>query len=352
MFYTHGPKNGTFLGLPFDQLVEHGPGHVTKWERSADPRAVIELAKKGNFSAIALPIGLAEKYQVLIKDVQMPLIVKVDGHFLVGKDVKYPRHSTMSGVERAIEAGANAIGCTFYIGGEETEQDVERVAQITEIAHKNEKPVFMWAYARGPLPDAMGADSLFWCAYGILAAEAIGADVVKQKFPALITQKNRGAYEENLKMGGYFYKGTPEVEELLKLEPKSEISSGDLYDLHVKRLAFLASIAPNTLKIISGGPKSEDEEGLYKTLRMVMDSGNEGQIVGRNLWGRPTEKAVEIAKRMTDIIREEQYHRKNEANNAQAGTGYEKNVIPDIEEEDPMQRDFDARMADYVRRTT
>ena len=26
MIYEHGPGNGTFLGLPFDQLVEHGPG--------------------------------------------------------------------------------------------------------------------------------------------------------------------------------------------------------------------------------------------------------------------------------------------------------------------------------------
>ncbi len=26
MLYEHGPGNGTFLGLPFNQLVEHGPG--------------------------------------------------------------------------------------------------------------------------------------------------------------------------------------------------------------------------------------------------------------------------------------------------------------------------------------
>ena len=148
MFYGNGPGYGTMLSLPFDQLVEHGVGHTLKWERSGDPRSVIELGNKGIFSALALSIGQAEKYQNLIRP-DLPLIIKVDGHFLVGKEVPYPRHSVMSTVERACDAGANAIGYTFYIGGEETEQDVERVAEITDVSHQCGKPVFMWAYARG-----------------------------------------------------------------------------------------------------------------------------------------------------------------------------------------------------------
>ena len=81
----------------------------------------------------------------------MPLLVKVDGHFLVGKDVHYDRHSNMSSVERAVKAGANAIGFTFYFGGKETEQDVERVSRIIEDSHGFGKPVFMWAYASSRL---------------------------------------------------------------------------------------------------------------------------------------------------------------------------------------------------------
>ncbi len=123
MFYSNGLKNGTMLSLPFDQLVEHGIGHALGWEKSADPRAVIELGNRGVFSAIALSIGQAEKYRSRI---EKPLIIKVDGHFLVGNEVNYPRHSTMSSVDRAVEAGANAIGLTFYLGGEETQHDVER----------------------------------------------------------------------------------------------------------------------------------------------------------------------------------------------------------------------------------
>lgn len=315
MFYMHGPGNGTMLSLPFDQLVEHGVGHTLKWERSADPRAVIELANRGCFSALALSIGQAEKYQNLIKP-DLPLIVKVDGHFLVGKDVPYPRHSTMSSVERAVKAGANAIGFTFYIGGEETEQDVERCAKIVERAHKHGKPVFTWAYARGPLPEKMGADSLYWCAQGISAGESLGVDVVKQKFP--MPAKNIDEYRKNLSVvddiitkqkKGYFYSKMPEVNQLLKLEPEN--LENVPYELHVKRVSFLQAVAPNTLKIISGGPKSKDpEKDLIETTRAVMDSGCEGRIIGRNLWGRPIEETLELNRKLIDVMKNKQYHRK------------------------------------------
>jgi len=310
MFYAHGPGKGTMLSLPFDQLVEHGIGHTLKWERAADPRAVIELANRGSFSALALSIGQAEKYQNLIRP-DLPLIIKVDGHFLVGKEVTYPRQSNMATVERAIAAGANAIGYTFYIGGEETEVDVERIAEITDISHQYGKPVFMWAYARGPLPEKMGVDSLYWCAQGISAAESIGVDVVKQKYPMLA--KNKEVYTKYLSElngeKGYFYGKMPEVASLLELEPNE---SGDLtYELQVKRLNFLAHMSPNTLKIMSGGPKFKDiQKDLVETTRAVMDSGNEGRIVGRNLWGRPLEEALELNKVIVALMSDEKYERK------------------------------------------
>lgn len=306
MFYKHGPGNGLMLSLPFDQLIEHGIGHMLKWERAADTKSVIELANRCDFSALALSIGQAEKYQNLIRP-DLPLIVKVDGHFLIGKDVPYPRHSNLSSVERAVEAGANAIGLTFYLGGEETERDAERCSRIVEKAHKFGKPVFAWMYTRGPLPEAMGEDSLYWCSQGISAGESIGADVVKQKFP--MPARNFQEYKKNLieqdKKKGYLFSKMPEVSELLKLEPENgEIDE----EMHVKRLSFLAGVAPNTLKIISGGPKAEGE-GLLRVLKMIIDAGLEGQIIGRNLWGRPIDEAVPLYNQMIDLMRNPVYAR-------------------------------------------
>lgn len=315
MFYCHGPGNGTMLILPFDQLVGHGVGHTLKWGRCADPRAVIELANRGNFSALALSIGQAEKYQNLIRP-DLPLIVKVDGHFLTGREVSYPRHSTMSNVKRALNVGANAIGCLISIGNEKTEQDVERVSEIIDIAHQYGKPIFLWAYAQGPLPEAMGTDSLYWCAQGISAAESLGADVVKQKFPVPVKGKKLKSYKENLlgieKKGeeievGYLKSKMPEVDQLLELEPKDPDNIP--YELHVKRLSFMSKVAPNILKGISGGPKG-NEKKLLNTTKEIMSAGLEGQIAGRNLWGRPINEALELNKKIIEIISEEQYHRK------------------------------------------
>jgi fructose-bisphosphate aldolase, class I len=308
MFYNHGPGNGTMLSLPFDQLVEHGVGHVLKWERSADPRAVIELANMGKFSALALSLGQAEKYQNLI-NLNVPLIVKVDGHFLVGNDVQNNRHSMLGSVQRAVKCGANAIGLTFYFGGADLQEDVERVADIVEEAHEYGKPVFMWAYARGPLANKMGSGSLYWCAQGIAAAESLGVDVVKQKFPVPIVNKEE--YVNTLSAGGYFHKKMPEIDQLLQLEPEDPANVP--YDLHVKRLAFMRSVAPNTLKIISGGAKFEEpHKGLVETTRMVMDAGCEGRIVGRNFWGRPINEALPLIDSVVAVMKEEKYHRKIE----------------------------------------
>jgi len=308
MFYKHGPGNGAMLSLPFDQLVEHGIGHILSWENSGNPEAVIELAGSGKFSALAFSIGQAEKYKRLVKECGVPLIVKVDGHFLVGDEVVYPRHSEMASVKRAVDAGANAIGLTFYLGGEETQQDVERVSRIIEEAHKSEKPVFMWAYARGPLVDKMGADSLYWCSQGVSAGESLGADVVKQKFPMPLSNKKISEYKMNLERKGYLGSKMPDAEKLLELEPKNSEETPS--ELHVKRLSFMARCAPRTQVIVSGGPKSENEEGLLKTLRIIMDSGLEGQIMGRNLWARPIEEALALNARMISIMQDEKYSRK------------------------------------------
>jgi len=308
MFYEYGPGNGTFLSLAFDQIIEHGVGHFFKWENSADPKTVIELANKAPFSALAIPIGLAEKYQHVIKP-GLPLIVKVDGHFLVGDEVNYPRHSIISSIERAVKCGATAIGFTMYFGGEELMYDVERVQEIIETAHAFGKPVVMWAYARGPLAQKMGADSLYWTAQAVAAAEALGVDVVKQKFP--MPAKNIVAYKQALTeesgKKGYFYKNMPEVEKLLELEP----ADGKLTkELAIKRLNFLSQVAPNSLKIISGGAFSDDVQGLMDSTTQIMESGCEGRIMGRNLWGRPLEEAIELTKEIVAVMKKQEYKRK------------------------------------------
>ncbi|MCI4318444.1 MAG: hypothetical protein L3J96_07890, partial [Thermoplasmata archaeon] len=78
LLYDHGPGGGTLLVLPIDQGLEHGPVDFFANPEALDPVYQYQLARDGKFSAIALHIGLAEKYfHEYAGDV--PLILKLNG---------------------------------------------------------------------------------------------------------------------------------------------------------------------------------------------------------------------------------------------------------------------------------
>ncbi len=324
MLYEHGPANGAFLGLPFDQLVEHGPGHEFKWEGSAKPASVIELGNRGPFSALVLSVGQAEKYH---KDVDIPLILKLDGHFYTGKATNstYPYHTNFGSVEGAIEIGADAIGATFYLGNEKTGDDVERIGRLREAAHANGLPLVVWSYPRGPVPDATQADSLMWCHYAVSAAESLGADIVKTKFPTVVPLSKRAAYEDFL-LGEYVSK-IPEATRYLELEPSTEqlqeytdsLKEGEKpnYDSllsreqHIERAGIVTGAGTRTFVIYSGGAKikGDAETALRTSTEYIMEAGGEGRIIGRNLWGVPIDEGLELANAVCEVMQADAYTR-------------------------------------------
>jgi DhnA family fructose-bisphosphate aldolase class Ia len=140
----------------------------------------------------------------------------------------------------------------------------------------------------------------------VAAAEDLGADIVKTKFPA--PAKDLTAYKEMLNT--FVKPKVPEAPEMyLSLEPEAgeEIS----YELHVKRMNLVTSPARRTLVVVSGGPKlgKEPEKKLEETTRTVMDAGAEGRIIGRNFWGRPPEEAKRFIQIVTRVMQEPQYDR-------------------------------------------
>src|SRR5919197_5971488 len=62
LLYAHGPANGTLLVLPLDQGLEHGPADFFPNPAALDTDFQFRLALEGRYSAIALGIGLADKY--------------------------------------------------------------------------------------------------------------------------------------------------------------------------------------------------------------------------------------------------------------------------------------------------
>src|SRR5262245_65034645 len=78
LLYAHGPANGTLLVLPLDQGLEHGPSDFFPTPAALDPDFQFRLALEGGYSAIALGIGLAEKYMGEYAG-RVPLILKLNG---------------------------------------------------------------------------------------------------------------------------------------------------------------------------------------------------------------------------------------------------------------------------------
>lgn len=327
MLYQHGPGNGTFLGLPFDQLVEHGPGHQWKWERAAKPESVIELANKGDFSALVLSIGQAQKYQHDI-DPSVPLVAKLDGHFYTGKanTENYPRHTMFGQVQDALEVGAAAVGLSFYLGSEQTGEDVERIGKIRDEAHHNGLAVVLWSYPRGPVPDLTKKDSLLWCHYAVSAAESLGADIVKTKFPSVVEPKKRENYEGFIEKE--YCDKIPEATKYIELEPDKEKLMGyedemktkgkkPNYDSlltkeqHIKRAEIVVGAGTRTFVIFSGGPRitGEAESALKNSTEIIMEAGGEGRIIGRNLWGVPIKTGLELKEAVKQIMAKEKYRR-------------------------------------------
>ncbi len=315
MLYENGPGKGTFLSLPFDQLVEHGAAHTFKWEKedvtdvaitgrgAADPRTVIELANRGSFSAIVLHPGIVDKYQNLLR-LNIPLIYKVDGHMTIPQNP--PIHATIGGVKDALRLGAAAVGMSFFPGSEMTREDMLRIGRIIREAHMYGMPAVVWAYARGPGVNEVGADSLYWVRYACVVAESLGADIIKTKFPAPVKEEKREAYFNYLKKVA---KKTPEAERYIELEPEKgeELTEEE----HTHRMKLVVDAVPRTFVIVSGGPKirGDPKKELAYITRIVMNAGAEGRIIGRNFWGVPIKEGLEYANAVAKIMKEPQYRR-------------------------------------------
>ena len=315
MLYANGPGNGTFLSLPFDQLIEHGAAHIFKWAKedlsevritgrgSADPRTVIELANIGDFSAVVLHPGIVDKYQELL-NLNVPLIYKIDGHMSIPQNPHIL--STIGSIKEALRLGADAIGASFYPGSEMNRVDMERIGTIVRKAHEYGLPAVLWTYPRGPGVNEVGGDSLFWVHYGVVVAESLGADIIKTKFPEPVKKEKKEAYINYVTK---ISKKIKSAQRYLELEPNENEELTEKQ--HTTRMKLVVDAVPRSFVLVSGGPqiKENTEENLAKITRIVMNAGAEGRIIGRNFWGVPINNGLKYATIVAEIMKQSKYHR-------------------------------------------
>ena len=272
LMYEHGPANGTLMILPIDQGLEHGPIDFFDNPASIDTDWIYRLAVEGNFSGIALHIGLAEKYQKNYAG-RVPLVLKINGKTNVPADDDAFSPLTSS-VEDAVRLGADAVGYTLYVGS--PSQDID-IAQCNEVRRECERygmPLIIWAYPRGAAIKAKGGiDSLYAVDYAARVACEIGCDIVKLNEPKFEADK-------------------------AAVLPKPY---NTLQFSEVDGLKKVVRSAGRTLVLVSGGSKMGDDATLNKA-RAAMEAGCVGLIFGRNMWQRKWDDAIAMTSRMHELM--------------------------------------------------
>ena len=222
--------NGKAIFLAYDQGLEHGPTDVN--DENVDPTFVLGIAKEGDYSAVILQKGIAQKYYT-DRYRSVPLIVKLNGktNLVAHTDPYSPQ---ICSVLEAIELGASAVGYTIYVGSSYEPVIFSEFSKIEKEAHEKGLPVIAWMYLHGS--GTKGKDVGEMTAYATRLGLELGADIVKIKYP------------------------------------------GDL-----EALSWAVESAGLTKVVVSGGEKREEEEFLT-TAREVMKSGAIGMAVGRNIW--------------------------------------------------------------------
>lgn len=273
MLYAHGPGGGTLLVLPIDQGLEHGPVDFFQNPAALDPNYQFELARDGRFSAIALHIGLAEKYFGEYAG-EIPLILKINGKTSIPPDSSAFSGLTGS-VEDAVRLGADAIGYTVYVGSPSQDRDFAQFSKVREEADRLGMPVIVWAYPRGEaIGKKGGRDSLYAVDYAARVALELGADIVKVNYP-LASEKD---------------KDSPAPYNALHLDPEAAFRK-------------VVESAGRAMVLVSGGEKMTDEALLTK-VRRSMEAGATGIIFGRNMWQRPRTEALTITRELHAILRD------------------------------------------------
>ncbi|MBI4227308.1 MAG: fructose-bisphosphate aldolase [Candidatus Omnitrophica bacterium] len=272
MLYEYGPGHGKLMVLPIDQGLEHGPRDFFENPDALDPEFQYRLAVEGGFSAIAVQIGLAEKFYRKFAG-QVPLIVKVNGRTEIPPDDE--AFSPLTGtVEDAVRLGADAVGYTVYVGSPSQDRDFAQFNRVRVDAERWGIPAIVWAYPRGKAVEAKGGrDSLWAVDYAARVAQELGADVVKVNFPKIVPEKQPLH---------------PKPYDTLKLSPEESMRQ-------------VVRSAGRTLVLVSGGAKKGDED-LLKTVAWSLKAGVTGFIFGRNLWQRKYPDALKMARAITEQI--------------------------------------------------
>jgi len=273
MLYGRGAKNGTALFLPIDQGLEHGPRDFFPNPDSLDPDYEWQLAKEGNYTAIALQIGLATKYMRPYAG-EVPIVIKLNGKTDIPSDDE-PLSPVHTSVEEAVAIGADAVGYTLYVGSSRQDEDFIQFGEVRREAERLGMPVIVWSYPRGAAMAKKGGNtSPYAIEYAARVACELGADIVKVNMPEEPKEDKR----------------------ITQAKPYPDMA----YEMEAG-FERVVRAAGRTPVLLSGGERVDDAD-LFSKAEAALNAGATGFIFGRNVWQRSHNDAVDVIQRLWALL--------------------------------------------------
>ena len=275
---NHGFLSGTgkMVILPVDQGFEHGPAKSFAVNPPAyDPAYHFQLAIEANCNAYVAPFGFLDSCAREFAG-QIPLILKVNNSDSLYQNLQNPLPAITSGVEEALRLGCSAVGFTIYPGSADRLSMYESAVKLGREARKAGLALVIWSYPRGGDLSKKGETALDVVAYAAQIACQLGAHIVKVKAPAHFFEKQEKLYQE------------------------AKIPSQSLSERvsHVIQSSFNG----RRIVIFSGGPAKKTKE-LLSEIELLAQGGAFGSIVGRNVFQRPKQEALQLLKQIMDIYK-------------------------------------------------
>lgn len=285
--YDHGRlRNTGYLSiLPVDQGIEHSAGaSFAPNPIYFDPENIIKLAIEGGCNAVASTFGVlascARKYAHKI-----PFIVKLNHNELLSYPNTYDQISFGS-VREAWNLGATAVGATIYFGSEESNRQIQEIADAFEYAHELGLTTILWCYLRNSDFKKDGKD--YHVATDITGQAnhlgvTIQADIIKQKMP----QINGGYNAIN------FGKTHDKVYSELSSDHPIDLCRYQVANCYMGRSGLINSGGA------SGG--ASDLKDAVTTAVINKRAGGMGLISGRKAFQRPMKEGVELLNAIQDV---------------------------------------------------
>ncbi|MBL4752585.1 MAG: class I fructose-bisphosphate aldolase [Flavobacteriales bacterium] len=285
--FNHGNLGGTgYVSiLPVDQGIEHSAAaSFAPNPAYFDPANIVELAIQGGCNAVASTFGVlascSRKYAHKI-----PFIVKINHNELLTHPSTYDQ-IMFGSVEEAWNLGATAVGATIYFGSNESNRQIEEVAEAFEVAHELGMATVLWCYLRNPGFKKEGTD---YHAAADLTGQAnhlgvtIQADIIKQKLPT-----NNNGYRE---IG--FGKTHDKVYEELSSDNPIDLCRYQLANCYMGRAGLINSGGA------SGG--ASDLAEAVTTAVINKRAGGTGLISGRKAFQKPMNEGVKLLNAIQDV---------------------------------------------------